>query len=198
MHYPSDPATHGIETQFFYGPSLLVSPVTEADSTSVTFYLPNDLFYDLFTLQQIQGTGGTITYNDVDVTEIPVHIRGGSIIPARVNSAMTIKDLRDEDFELIIAPNKDGKAFGTLYLDDGESEEQDAISEIEFTFEDNTISMDGSFDYPTQQGVLSVTVLGKDGATRYELNEGLDGPWEHDLSGMKGASAGGLFANMVV
>jgi alpha-glucosidase len=185
MHYPSDPATHGIETQFFYGPSLLISPVTDADSTSVTFYLPNDIFYDLFTLKQIEGTGGTITYSDVKFTDIPVHIRGGSIVPTRVNSAKTTKELRREDFEIIIAPDNDGKAFGTLYLDDGESIEQAGTSEIEFTFEANTISMDGTFDFPTEQGVFSVLLLGKDGAKKYELKEGLDGPWEHDLSEMK-------------
>lgn len=187
MHYPSDSATHGIETQFFYGPSLLISPVTEKDSTSVIFYLPNDIFYDLFTLKQMESTGGTVTYNDVKFTDIPVHIRGGSIVPTRVNSAKTTKELREEDFELIIAPGKDGRAFGTLYLDDGESIEQEATSEIEFTFEDNTISADGSFGFQTKQGVFSVLLLGKDGAKRYELKEGLDGPWEHDLSGMKGA-----------
>jgi alpha-glucosidase len=181
MQYPGDSETQAIQTQFFYGPSILVSPVTDEGSTSVTFYLPSDIWFDLFTLTRIDSTGEHITYSDVDFQSIPVHIRGGSIIPARVNSAKTTRVLRDEDFELLIAPDKDGKAKGTLYLDDGESVEQHDTSEIEFTFEKNVISMDGTFGFPTRIGILSVTVLG-DSAQKYTLNEGLDGPWEHDLS----------------
>ncbi|KAF2740225.1 alpha-glucosidase b [Polyplosphaeria fusca] len=185
MHYPTDSATSAIETQFFYGPSLLISPVTEPDGTSVSFYLPDDVFYDLFTLKAMDGGGKSITYNDVEFTDIPVHIKGGSVIPARVNSANTTKALRDEDFELLIAPDKDGKASGALYLDDGDSVNQQGTSEIEFTFEDNTISVDGTFGYDTKNGVLSVTVLGSGDAQKYTLNEGLDGPWSHDLSSRK-------------
>jgi alpha-glucosidase len=185
MHYPSDAATHAIETQFFYGPALLVSPVTEADSTSVTFYLPDDLFYDFSTLKAVEGTGATVTYTDVPFTDIPVHIKGGSIIPARVKSAKTTTAVRDEDFELIIAPDQDGNAWGSLYLDDGESLEQSATSEIDFSFDGSVVKMEGSFDYPTKVGVISIVVLGSDEAVRYDLNEGLDGPWEHALSDLK-------------
>lgn len=185
MHYPSNSATRAIQTQFMYGPSILVSPVTDQDSTTVTFYLPeDDIFYDLFTLKLTQG--GSVTYSDVKFTDIPVHIRGGSIVPARVNSANTTTALRNEDFELLVAPGKDGKAKGSLYLDDGESLVQKGTSEIEFTYDGKTISMDGTFGYSTKVGVLSVTVLGSDNATKYELKEGLDGPWEHDLSEKQG------------
>lgn len=185
FQYPSDSATHAIDAQFFYGPSLLISPVTDADSTSVSFYLPSDLFYDLFTLEQIEGTGSSITYTSVQYTDIPVHIRGGSIIPARVNSAKTTTAVRNEDFELLVAPDKNGKATGSLYLDDGESLVQQGTSEIEFKFDGKTISMDGKFEYSTKLGVRSVTVLGSDAAIKYELDEGLDGPWKHDIGSLK-------------
>lgn len=185
MHYPDDPATHAIETQFFYGPSLLVSPVTQQDSTSVSFYVPSDVWYDLFTLKAVDGAGGTVTYSDVQVTDIPVLVRGGSIIPARVNSAKTTKELRDQDFELLIAPDKDGNAQGTLYLDDGESLNQAGTSEIEFSFDGDTIKMDGSFDFETRVGVKSITIMDDDNAVKYDLNEGLDGPWEHKIGSLK-------------
>jgi alpha-glucosidase len=185
MHYPSDSATHAIDKQFFYGPSILVSPVTDADSTSVTFYLPSDIFYDLFTFKRVQGSGATVTYTDIPFTDIPAHIRGGSIIPARVNSANTTKALRDQDFELLIAPDKDGKAAGTLYLDDGESLNQAGTSEVKFSYEGSTVKMDGRFGFSTKVGVKSVTVMGEGDPAKYEINEGLAGPFEHDLSQMK-------------
>ncbi|KAF2743398.1 glycoside hydrolase family 31 protein, partial [Sporormia fimetaria CBS 119925] len=181
MHYPSDPTTHAIETQFFYGPSLLISPVTAPDSTSVTFYLPNDLWYDLFTLRAIDSPGEETTYNDVDFASIPVHIRGGSIIPARVNSAMTTTELRDQDFELLVAPDREGFARGTLYLDDGESIEQEGVSEIVFVYEGGRIRCEGSFGFETKVGVRSLTLLGREGAVKYRLDEGLDGGWEYEL-----------------
>lgn len=188
MHYPSDTATHSIDTQFFYGPSLLISPVTEPDSTSVTFYLPDDIFYDLFNLTAIRGSGESITYDNVMFDAIPVHIRGGSIIPARVNSAMTTTELREQDFELLIALDEDGRAEGSLYLDDGENLEQEGVSEIEFTFDGGVISMGGTFGFPTSVRIVSVTVLGgvEEGALKYGVDVGLDGPWRLYLSGERG------------
>lgn len=185
MHYPDDSATAAIEAQFFYGPSLLVSPVTQQDSTSVSFYLPQDTFYDFFTLKKVSGSGSSITYSNVSTSDIPVHIKGGSIIAARVNGANTTTALRDVDFELLVAPDGDGNASGSLYLDDGESVEQSGTSEIEFSFDGTTIKMHGSFGFSTMVGVTSLTVLGDGDAVKYELDEGLDGPWSHDVGSLE-------------
>ncbi|KAF2122790.1 alpha-glucosidase b [Lophiotrema nucula] len=185
MQYPSDSATLAIDAQFFYGPSLLVSPVTEQDSTSVTYYLPDDVWYDLFTLKPVNGAGSQVTDDNVAFTDVPVHVKGGSIIPARVNSANTTTALRDEDFELLVAPDKNGKATGTLYLDDGESLQQSSTSEIDFTYDGTSISADGTFGYSTKVGVLSVSIMGTHGAKKYDLNEGLDGSWSHKIDSLK-------------
>jgi alpha-glucosidase len=187
FHYPSDAATHAIQSQFFYGPSLLISPVTDEDSTSVTFYLPNDVYYDLFTLKRVANTGASGTYSDVAFTDIPVFIKGGSIIPARVSSANTTTALRNENFELIIAPGADGMASGRLYLDDGESVEQQGTSDITFMYDGGTVKMHGVCAYATNVSVVSVTVLGEGNATKFQISEDLNGPWSHDLRTMRGA-----------
>ena len=180
MHYPWDSNTHAIETQFFYGPSLLINPVTEEKSNSVSIYLPFDTWYDFFTQMPVphHAVGAKVVYNNVTDTDIPILVRGGSIIPLRTKSAMTTRALRNEDFELVIAPDKDGNARGSLYLDDGESIEQDGVSEIEFTWNGETIRADGAFGFATRVGVKSLSVLGA-ATQKYKLGEDLSGPWEH-------------------
>jgi alpha-glucosidase len=163
--YPEDQNALEIELQFFFGPSLLVSPVTEENSTSVTFYLPKDTFYDFFTGEQVQGQGANVTRDNVDYTQIPVHIRGGSIIPMRVDGANTTRQLRELDFELIVAPDANGVATGRLYLDDGESVTPSATSEITFAYDAKakTLVVAGTFGYPTNLKIDKVTVLGANG-----------------------------------
>jgi len=161
--YPNDPSTLAIDTQFFFGPSILVSPVTEENSTSVTIYLPNDVFYDFFTRQAVSGTGSTLTLDNVGFSQIPVHIRGGTVLPLRVDGASTIADLRKLDFELVIAPGVDGTATGSLYLDDGESLVQKGVSMVSFRYEKGVLTVDGTFGYKTGVEVERVTLLDENG-----------------------------------
>lgn len=160
--YPSDANTLENELQFFYGPSLLVSPVTEENSTSVTYYLPNDIFYDFFSGEQVSGNGDYVMQDNVNYTEIPVHIRGGSIIPMRVDGANNTKLLRELDFELLIAPDASGKATGILYLDDGESLAPKETSEITFSYNagNSALIMEGTFGYQTSSKIQRAIVLG--------------------------------------
>ncbi|KAL6708619.1 hypothetical protein ACN47E_002600 [Coniothyrium glycines] len=181
MHYPEDSRTHDIETQFFYGPSILVNPVTEEGSTSVSFYLPKATWFDFATQKPVSGGGTTITYSNVADTDIPILVRGGSIIPLRVKSAMTTTALRGEDFELWVAPGKDGGAVGTLYLDDGESLVQGGTTQIDLLWDGQTIRAEGTFGFETDVGVKSVTIMGGQ-PQKYHLNETLRGPWAHKVS----------------
>lgn len=169
--YPNDANTFGIDLQFFYGDALLVSPVTEENSTSVVAYLPDDRFYDFHTHQIVEGEGAEITIDDVDFTEIPLHFRGGSIVPMRSQSGYTTTEVRKQPFNIVIAPGRDGKASGSLYLDDGDSIVQEATSEIEFKYEKGRFSMSGTFDYNNEDEanfVASVTVLGEGRRLGYE------------------------------
>merc|ERR1711862_222674 len=101
--------------------------------------------------------------------QIPLHIKSGAIIPMRNESAMTTKALREKPFHILIAPDADGNASGQLYLDDGDSIEQDAISWISMSWSNNTLTVDGTFDYDPEddeesRSVARVTVLGVEDA----------------------------------
>jgi alpha-glucosidase len=188
--YPNDANTFGIQEQWFYGDSLLISPVTTDYSDTVTYYLPNDVFYNYWTHKKVQGTGANITESDLTTSDIPVHIRGGAILPHRTNSANTTKALRQQDFYILVAPAADGSATGRLYLDEGEKIEQPGVSEIDFKFEGGKFSASGSFGYGGADGesitVAKVVVIGQTeaGATgTYDATTEtveVEGPWKLD------------------
>ncbi|OJD23576.1 hypothetical protein ACJ73_05070 [Blastomyces percursus] len=163
--YPKDQNTFPIDLQFFYRGAILVSPVTEENSTSVDIYLPDDIFYDYYTGKPVRREGKSITLSDIPFTHIPLHIRGGNIIPLRSNSANTTKALREQPFDIIIAPGLDGNAAGTLYLDDGKSLDQKHTMEIQFSYNKGVFRMEGKFDYEAigQLKIASISVLGRDG-----------------------------------
>lgn len=159
--YPEDENTFDNDLQFFYGDALLISPVTEENSTSVDAYFPDDIFYELYTGTQIQGQGAPITLTDIDITDIPIHIRGGSIIPLRSSGAMTTTELRKKPFQLIVAPGSDGTASGSLYVDDGDSLEQNNTTNIEFEYRNDFLSIDGQFSRDFPVDIESVTLFGQ-------------------------------------
>lgn len=189
FHYPEDIHTFGLELQFFYGPSVLVSPVTEEDSTSVEIYLPDDIFYDFNSYAKVTGAAKTTTLTDISFTDIPLHIKSGSIIPIRKESGYTTTDVRKQPFNILVAPSSTGFATGSLYLDDGDSLVQPATSEIEFTYEHGVLKVTGTFGYTAENAsVYEVIVLGVEkkpkgasvskkgkGWTKYEVEK-----WSYD------------------
>lgn len=158
--YPKDAATFPIDLQFFYGDSILVSPVTDDDSTSVKIYLPRDTFYDFNTLVPVRGTGSTVALTNVSFTQIPLHIKGGAILPLRSQSAMTTTELRQRDFEIVVAPGTDGTASGALYIDDGVSLKQASTTNVKLAFRSGRLSVQGSFGYKTGVKTSRVRFLG--------------------------------------
>lgn len=184
--YPHDKATFGLDLQFFYGKGLLVSPVTEEESREVDVYFPDDVFYDWYTGDMVRGRGEVVRLTGVGYTDIPLHVRGGSVIPVRASSANTTTELRKKNFKLVIAPGLDGRAEGELYVDDGESLHQPATLDVRFVYEDGRLSFDGEFSLETDLGIESVTILGSaDNAGLIPVNLPLTGPRRVDLNSLR-------------
>ncbi|KAJ3520256.1 hypothetical protein NMY22_g12836 [Coprinellus aureogranulatus] len=168
--YPKDTNTFGIDMQFLYGPSVLVSPVTEEGSTSVRYYLPADTWYEFPSLAATRSTGQYFTKNNVGYDQITLHIKGASILALRNESAMTTTVLRTKPFDLLVAPNAQGRASGELYIDDGETIDppQARTTDVRFGYFNKKLTVQGRFGYNSGVGVgwNKVTIAGVDQAPR--------------------------------
>jgi alpha-glucosidase len=175
--YPQDPNTYPIDLQYFYGDCILVSPVTDENSTHVSAYLPDDIFYDLETLQPVRGHAQIIELTNVPYDRIPLHIRGGCIVPMRITGANTTTELRKLPFELLVAPSLEGTASGALWVDDGVSLEDPVALELHFEYTGGKLSTSvlRGPDNPADAGVqfVQVKVLGNQ-------QHGMNAILEHD------------------
>ncbi|EFN85996.1 Lysosomal alpha-glucosidase, partial [Harpegnathos saltator] len=119
FEFTYDTQTYDIDTQFLWGRSLMINPVLEENQSNLTVYVPRGLWYDYHTLVSFFSIGKHFTL-PVLLTEIPLLIRGGSILPAQKPGATTTES-RKNNFELLVALNEVGYAEGELYWDDGDS-----------------------------------------------------------------------------
>lgn len=170
--YPTDTKTFDNDLQFFYGDSILVSPAPQEDKT-FDIYLPKDTFYDFLTFEPIVGRGRTMTIKNASLADIPVHIRGGAILPLRVESAMTTKALRSKDFHLVVAPDSDNTASGSLYFDDGISLVQKERTTVDMAYVKDKLTVTGHFGLPLGVKVARIDFLNvQDAPKRVLLNGG--------------------------
>ena len=100
-----------------------MTPVLEENVTSVEGYFPQSDWYDYYTGRLIvkQDDNGKFVELDSPLDHIPLHIRGGYILPTQ-NHGLTTTASRQNPFGLIVAPDNYGEAKGDLFYDDGETD----------------------------------------------------------------------------
>jgi alpha-D-xyloside xylohydrolase len=136
MDFPSDAKARNINDQFMFGPSLLISPVTEYKARNREVYLPSSTgWYDFHTGEFYEG-GKTISAN-APLSQVPVFVKEGSIIPTGPDIQYTTEKPADP-LTLYIFAGKDGKF--ELYEDDNTSYqyEQGQYSTIEFLYNEKS------------------------------------------------------------
>ena len=121
--FPKDKKGFDIDDQYYIaGSGLLVKPVTEAGATEASVYLAEDqVYYDYFTHRIHRGAAaGKYVTVPAALHQIPLLVRGGSIIPTRERPRRASSLMKHDPFTLRIAlDNKNSRARGELYLDDG-------------------------------------------------------------------------------
>jgi len=103
------------------GGALLVSPVLTEGATTVTAYFPQATWYDLFTGAPAGVTVPGWNTLQAPLWVIPVHLRGGYIVPLQQPNMTTTFTSNNPLWLAIGLDAATGSAAGDLFLDDGES-----------------------------------------------------------------------------
>jgi alpha-glucosidase (family GH31 glycosyl hydrolase) len=120
FEFSDDPKTYDIDKQFLIGNGIMVTPVLTQGATTVDAYFPKGVWYDFYTSASETDQGRITKTLSAPLDHIPIHFRGGHIIPLQY-SGLTTAASRANPFGLKVALDGMGQAYGDLFYDDGES-----------------------------------------------------------------------------
>jgi len=110
LQYREDPTVHRMDTQYLLGEDLLVAPVFDERRTR-SVYLPEGEWRDYWTGERYDG-GRTVDV-DVDLEDLPLFVRAGSVVPRR-EATQSVPPGTPADLELV-ATLDNGTAEGRYY-----------------------------------------------------------------------------------
>lgn len=119
MNYPDDPSTFNIGDQYMCGRNIMVAPIVNEESARKV-YFPKGKWMDFWSKALIEGP----CWKDVDspIDQIPVYIKGGSIVP--LGPVMQYVDEQTlDDLALYICPDEEMNIKSYTILDDHYSNE---------------------------------------------------------------------------
>lgn len=119
FEFPKDIRTYGIDKQFLWGKSLLVTPVLDPGVDYVDGYFPAGLWYDYYTGDVLNSKGEEMRLV-APLEKINLHLREGSVIPTQEPN-VTLWVSSGQPLHLVCALSDDGSASGDLFWDDGET-----------------------------------------------------------------------------
>lgn len=120
LEYPYDTETFSTDSQFMFGEEILVAPVVKKNAKSRSLYLPEGTWVS-FKDKTTEYEGEQWINVDVTLSDIPMFVRKGSIIPRMpILNYTREKQVYPVTFE--VYPAETGGTCGfSLYEDDGES-----------------------------------------------------------------------------
>ncbi|XP_008434919.1 lysosomal alpha-glucosidase [Poecilia reticulata] len=166
FEFPKDVKTYGIDSQFLWGRSLLVTPVLEPGVDYVVGYFPEGLWYDFYTGDSVSSKGEELRLS-APMDKINLHLRQGSIIPTQEPN-VTLWISSGQPLHLVSALSDDGSASGDLFWDDGETidtYETERYTYVVFSVSQNT--MTSSVLHSDQEG----SFLSIDSASFYGVKQ---------------------------
>lgn len=120
FEFPNDTTSYSTDSEYLFGPSILVSPVVEQGKKNQDVYLPAGInWYSWWTNKKEKG--GYIVDCKLSLNTIPIFVKAGSFIPTTtpVNST---DDYSTDSLKIKYYLNKSsGSDTYTMFLDDGKT-----------------------------------------------------------------------------
>ncbi|KAI0354750.1 hypothetical protein OH77DRAFT_1548060 [Trametes cingulata] len=185
FEFPDEPELFSVDQQFLVGRDILVTPVLEPNATTVSGIFPGRgrvVWRDWYTHEVVNTSSGTNTTLSAPLGHINVHVRGGSAILRHAQPAYTTTETRAGPYSLLVSQAENGYAFGSAYIDDGESLPPTANTTVKFEARKGKVSGHAKGAFKIVQRLESIMVLGASSRRPrvVEINgEATDG-WEYD------------------
>ena len=178
MNFRKDPKVLNIGNQYFFGPSIMVTPVTTAGATEQSVYLPaaGGPWYNFWTGET--APAGESTNASAPVKTLPLFVRPGSILP--MGPFLQYSNEKPSDpIELRIYRGADG--LFTLYQDEGDTYdyEKGQHETIAIHWHDSSRTLEigtrsGSFPGMLKEHTFNVVTVSKGHGAGVELADRYD------------------------
>lgn len=163
----NDSNTFDIDSSWFVGSNILVSPVMEKGATTISVYLPGTLkWYYMLDDNNVQYFyGGEHISLDVTLDTVPVFYKQGSIIPRKDSLRASTVYMHEDNFSLYVYLDDNQEASGNLYVDDYESFNYMKKEYLYTKFQYNNSELtsekiDEDANYNTRESVENIYVFG--------------------------------------
>ncbi|USW50539.1 Putative glycoside hydrolase family 31, galactose mutarotase-like domain superfamily [Septoria linicola] len=163
------------------------------------------IWYDWYNLSKVEVAAGENKTLDAPLLHQPIHIRGGHIVPTQ-KPGNTTSTSRKNPWSLIVALDKDSKASGELFIDDGISITQEATKNVNLHFQHNVLSAKVKGHYQDGNALANVTIAGISSEPKSILvncngkKSSKDVKWDLQgealyITGLGSATKGGVWSN---
>jgi alpha-glucosidase len=145
LEFPAEDSLQLVETEFMFGPNLLVAPKVDEKVGPYEVKLPPGGWYDFWTGKSASGATQNL---DPPLDGVPVYVRGGAIVP-EAPVVQSTSEVPNGPLQISVYPGVDCR--GSLYQDDGNTlaYQRGDFLRMQFTCDSRPDTL--KFDFSTSQ-----------------------------------------------
>ncbi|KAF9451452.1 glycoside hydrolase family 31 protein [Macrolepiota fuliginosa MF-IS2] len=163
FEFPDEPELFTVDSQFLVGRDILVTPVLHPNVSTVDGIFPGRgkvVWRDWYTHEVVNASAGQPTTLSAPLGHINVHIREGAALLLHSAPAYTIEETRQGPYTLLVSLSSDFRAFGSAYVDDGDSYPPGPHRTLTFTSARGELRLSSHGAFKIAQKLHNITILG--------------------------------------